>query len=102
MDDIEIPALGYAEDFEGGDGGWRSEGYARVGTTLLQPWIVQAISQGPQGTTRTLLPLSGNGEATLTIPHFGTDVERLILLISGASRATTARAPYIIHAEVAP
>ncbi len=44
VDDIAIPAIGYASDFEQGADGWESEGWLLTDNQLAQEWILQVLT----------------------------------------------------------
>ena len=45
IDDVSIPEIGYASDFESGDGGWQAEGWIRTDNVLPQQVWVQAVQR---------------------------------------------------------
>jgi len=94
VDDIQIPEIGYAEDFESGDGGWQSEGWLRMDNRLPQHFLVQLVqpdaADGP--VTRLLGPGdSPQGEWTITVGGEGGDA---VLVVSGLAPVTTEPARY--------
>ncbi len=46
IDDVSVPEIGYADDFESGDGGWTSEGWLLTNNVLPQPFLVQLVQTG--------------------------------------------------------
>lgn len=44
VDDITLPALGYAADFEQGADGWQSEGWLLTDNHLEQGWLLQLLT----------------------------------------------------------
>jgi len=44
LDDITVPEIGYAEDFELGTGGWESRGWVHFDNSLPQRWLIQVIA----------------------------------------------------------
>jgi hypothetical protein len=93
VDEISIPELGFRDDVEGGDNGWVAEGWLRVTGDVPQEYIVQLIAIGNDTGVRRM-ELGDLNKGTLTITGLGRDVDRAVLVVSGATRVTTARAPY--------
>ncbi len=94
VDDIRIPEIGYAEDFESGDGGWQSEGWLRMDNHLPQHFLVQLVqpdaADGP--VTRLLGPGDApQGEWTITV---GGERGDAVLVVSGLAPVTTEPARY--------
>ncbi len=102
VDDLSIPEIGYQEDFEQGASGWQGEGFVRVDNLLPQRFIVQAVTQGSGGTQVIPLPLDEANRATLTVPGFGTTVDSVTLLVSGATPVTSEKAAYTFSATLEP
>jgi hypothetical protein len=94
IDDIAIPAIGYAADFEAGADGWESEGWLLTDNQLTQTWIVQVLLLDENVLTGIeRLEVDAQGRATVQIPKLG-DGRTAVLAISGASRVTTEPAAY--------
>ncbi len=95
IDDIEIPEIGYSTDFEYDDGGWESNGWARIKNVLPQTFRLALITVEGDTTTVDYIPVGVNNIADipLDIPEEGKSV---ILVIIGTTRFTTEIAPYII------
>ncbi len=81
LDDISIPEIDYASDFESDDGGWLATGWLRTDNRLPQQvWVQAAILRddgwhferwlAPQQSTRTLSGLSTAQRALLVIAPF--------------------------------
>ncbi len=95
VDDIEIPEIGYFTDFEEDDGGWESNGWARIKNVLPQTFRLALITVEGDNTTVDYIPVGVNNIADipLDIPEEGKSV---ILVIIGTTRFTTEIAPYTI------
>lgn len=94
LDDISIPAIGYASDFENGPDGWESEGWLLTDNRLPQRWIVQvlALRNGELiGVERATV--DGDGKATIKINGLSRSTNAVII-ISGATPVTTEAANY--------
>lgn len=92
VDDIRLPELNYATDFEQDAGGWETAGFVRLENSLLQKFVVQLIHQaGGQTTVERLALDAGNaGQATLTLARGDT----LTLVVGALTRFTTETAEY--------
>jgi len=92
IDDIAIPEIGYATDFEMDDDGWEAEGFVRIDNVIPQTFRLAMIESGrnPQVTYLNLEP--GN---TLDIPvSIGGDVDDVVLVVTGTTRFTRQKAIY--------
>jgi len=93
IDDVEIPELGYSEDFENGAGGWETSGFVRLDNTLQQRFVVQVIRQDGNrliGVERVELDDANRGEFTLTL----NSGETATIVVSGTTAFTTEVARY--------
>ncbi len=88
VDDLSVPELGYADDVEGGDGGWQAEGFVRSDNVVPQRFLVQIIEFG-QGVRVRRMTLDEAGHGRLTVSGLGQEVQRAVLVISGLAPATT-------------
>ena len=97
IDDVEIPEIGYFEDFEDGPGQWRTEGWLLTDNVLSQRWIVQVIETRADGSVQVhRLPVGPDGRGSLSL----TDVnggEDLVLVISALAPVTVEQASYRYH-----
>ena len=92
LDDIRIPEIGYGEDFEADGGGWEAAGFIRHANVLLQRWLVQLITFGPE-TTVERLEVGDGGTGSWTIP-LNWDTDRAIIAVSALAPVTTETATY--------
>jgi hypothetical protein len=91
IDDISIPELKYATDFETDAGGWTTEGYVRMDNILPQEFVVQVITQGAQTTVQRLTLDSHNqGSIDLNLDQG----QKAILVVSGVTPFTTELATF--------
>ena len=76
LDDISLPEIGYASDFELDDGGWETDGFVRIinalpqsfRLALVRPGILPGIVRLPLQADNSLkIPLVVNDEAMLVI-----------------------------------
>jgi hypothetical protein len=66
IDDISIPEIGYFTDFEADDGGWESEGWARITNELPQSFELAWISVGDEAKVE-YIPIGANNTASIPI-----------------------------------
>jgi len=104
VDDVRIPELNYFNDFEQDDGGWSPAGFVRIDNRLPQSYVVQAVVETKNANNwrveRMALDAAQQGE--IDVPAFGSDVDRVILVIAGLTRHTTELAGYQYEASISP
>ena len=93
LDDVSIPAIGYATDFEKDDGGWVGNGFVRIQNELPQTYQVSLIRRSAQGTSVDYLNLDANQQFSLPI-DFGNGSDQITLVVSGTTRFTRLPAQY--------
>ncbi len=93
LDDVAIPETGYFSDFETDDGGWESNGWARIKNVLPQTFRLALITVEGDATTVEYIPVGTNNiaEIPLQIPEEGKSV---IVVVIGTTRFTRELAPY--------
>lgn len=94
LDDVQIEAIDYQEDFEAGDGGWEAAGFVRVENVLPQTYRLALIVKGDT-TTVTQIPL--NPDQTAEIPLSLKPGEEAVLIVTGTARFTRMPAAYQIE-----
>jgi hypothetical protein len=94
LDDVRLDAIGYQTDFEADDGGWISEGFARVENILPQRYRLSLIIKGAS-TTVTYIPLSDDQTAEHRFSLAPGD--EAILIVTGTTRYTRIPAGYRIE-----
>lgn len=93
VDDIEIPEIGFRDDVENGDNGWKAEGFARIDNILPQKFILQAIEFG--ATPRIVsIPLDAENRGTYTTDGLGKNLSRVVITVSGSTPVTWESAEY--------
>jgi immune inhibitor A len=92
LDDVAIPQIGYATDFELDNGGWEAQGFARVQNVLPQTYRLALIEKG-RPTKVSLYELPGDNILEIPI-HIGDQVSEVILVVSGTTRITRQQAGY--------
>jgi hypothetical protein len=95
IDDIAILELGDEDDVESGQGDWDAQGFARVTNYMPQRFSVQFIVHGNTGlVTFHQMALDAEQKGDWNIAGFGSDVERVVMVISGLTPVTTEWAYY--------
>lgn len=93
LDDVEIAAIDYREEFEGDAPGWLSEGWLLSDGLLEQKWLLQ-LAELDGDTLTGVTPIAVDaGGATAAEVVVG-DARSAILVISGAGEGTTLPASY--------
>ena len=94
IDNIEIPAIGYAPDWQDGTAGWESEGWLLTDNRLPQEWLVQ-IMVFHDGTLASFerAPVNKNGTVRINLDGLDRRSE-VVLAISGLTPVTTEEAFY--------
>jgi immune inhibitor A len=91
VDNIRIPEISYAADFESGLDGWEGEGFVRLENILPQSYRVLVVRRGA-GVTVEELPLDERMAGKLVID--AADGEEVYLIVLGTARYTRQKAPY--------
>lgn len=92
LDDIAIPEIGYASDFETDNGGWEANGWVRMDNVLPQKFRLAIISPGDQPAV-TYVPLGSDNAIDIPI-NIGDGVDEVILIVTGTTRFTRQPAAY--------
>ncbi|HEV2581911.1 MAG TPA: hypothetical protein VGT44_13740 [Ktedonobacteraceae bacterium] len=100
IDQISIPALGF-QDAVTSDNGWVSTGFIRSNNILPEHFSLQAlVYQGSSFTLQTMRVDLASGTGTLSIPNFGSQVTRVVLVVSAYAAETTLLAQYRLNVNV--
>ncbi len=97
VDDIQIPELKYAEDFEEGNGGWEGAGFIRINNQLPQTYRLTLIQTGKDGTHIT--PVQLDKDQNTSIDLVINNGESATLVVSGTTRFTRQPAEYTLQVE---
>jgi immune inhibitor A len=92
LDDVAIPEIDYAGDFEEDEDAWEPAGFIRHANVLAQRWLVQTVLFGPE-TTVERLELDEDQAGEWVIP-LGGRTDRAIVTISGLAPVTTEMGSY--------
>lgn len=95
LDDVTIDAIGYSEDFESGDGGWVSEGFARVENVLRQTFRLALVVE--RNGKITVQPVETAADQTVEIPLELQPGDSATLIVAGVTRFTRNLASYSIE-----
>ncbi len=98
LDDVSIPAIGYEESFESGDGGWQAEGFVRLYNRLPQTFRVVLVERGAETRVREIALDERNGAEVPMV--LGDDFDEAFLLVMATARVSWEPAPY--HIEIVP
>ncbi|HCJ34877.1 MAG TPA: hypothetical protein DHV65_11365, partial [Ktedonobacter sp.] len=94
IDALRIPELHF-QDTLANDNGWVSNGFVRSTNVLPEHFDVQALLyQGSQFTVNDVPVDLASGQGTLTIPSYGSSVNRVVLIVSAYAVETTQLAQY--------
>lgn len=94
LDDVQIDAINYKEDFETGDGGWQGAGFVRMENSLPQTYRLALITKGQ---TTTVKQIELNADQTADIPLSLKSGEEAVLVVAGTTRFTRLPAAYQIE-----
>jgi hypothetical protein len=99
IDDIAIPAINLADDFEMGANGWVSEGWVRTDNQLSQRWLLQVLEfTGDHLTALRRIEVDANGQAHMAINGLGNE-RWAVLAISPLAVVTTEPALYELRVD---
>jgi len=101
VDDLELAAVGFADDVEAGEDGWRAQGFVRHENALPQRYVVQLVEYAPEPRI-VRLPVGPDGRGEWTIEEFGEQVQRAYLIIAATTPYTTEPADYTLMLEQLP
>jgi hypothetical protein len=101
LDDIHIPALGFADDVSA-DNGWQAQGFIRSNNVLPEKYIVQAVIYPTSGAPSVVrIPVdAASGAAHDVIANFGGQVAHVTLAVSAVAPATILPASYHLAAQL--
>lgn len=92
LDDVTIPQIGYATDFEQDLGGWEAAGFVRIENILPQNFRLALIAKG-HDTTVTYITLNEDVSADIPLNLSG-DVDEVTLVVTGVTPFTRQKAAY--------
>jgi hypothetical protein len=86
LDDLSIPASGYTEDFESGNGGWVGAGFVRIQNILPQTFRLALITHSTTGTTVDILPINADETEQIAVTIGSNDVQDVVLVVTATTR----------------
>jgi hypothetical protein len=92
LDDVAIPEIDYASDFEADGDGWEPAGFIRHANVLPQRWLVQLITFGDEPQVERLT-LEADQTGSWEIP-LGSGAHRAVVAVSALAPVTTEPASY--------
>ncbi len=98
LDDFELQGIGWRDDAESGEEGWRAAGFIRHDNNLPQRYVVQVVEFGPQPLLTRHLVEPGE-QLNWTLEGQGTRTNRALLIVSAIAPVTTERAAYQFRIE---
>ncbi|MCB0044207.1 MAG: immune inhibitor A [Caldilineaceae bacterium] len=94
VDDLAIPAIGYATDFENGPDGWESEGWLLIDNRLTQRWLLQLLEfEDNRLVSVQDVPVDESGHANVSVENLGNG-RTATLAVSALAPVTTEPASY--------
>lgn len=100
LDQVSIPQLHFSDTVTS-DNGWVSNGFIRSNNLLPDYFSVQAlVYQGSTFSLHTMTIDLATGQGTLHIPNFGSQVSRVVLVVSAYAPETTLLAHYQVNFTV--
>lgn len=99
LDDVSIPAINYFTDFEDDFGGWDPAGWVRIQNQLPQTFELSLIESNGRLNEVIRLELSEN--QTTQIEINGSQLDDIVLTVSGTTRFTRQPAFYRIYIQPA-
>ena len=97
LDDVSIPAIGYAADFETDDGGWQANGFVRVENVLPQNYRLALITHAAGGDSVEIIPPSADQSFDISLNIGQNGIQDVVLVVTATTRYTRALAPYQIE-----
>lgn len=94
LDDIKLEAIGYADDFEDGDGGWIANGFVRIQNILPQTYAVTVVYYSNPIRVEHY-QVEGNEALNISLEK-SPSKEKVIIIISGTTIGTREGSNYQI------
>ncbi len=97
LDDIAIPAIGFADDAETLDAGWLAEGFVRATATLPQTWPLQLVTfDRDEQPTVQALPVGADGRVQFVL-EATPGARRPLLIVAATAPDTLQPASYTLR-----
>jgi len=92
LDDFKLEAIGYTDDVESGDGGWTSQGFARIQNILPQSYAISVVRYSNEIQVEHYFV---SGDTPLQIELSKSPArEKIIIIISGTTLYTRQKTDY--------
>ncbi len=92
LDDFKLEAIGYSDDVESGDGGWTSQGFARIQNILPQSYAISVVRYSNEIQVEHYFV---SGDTPLQIELSKSPArEKIIIIISGTTLYTRQKTDY--------
>ena len=97
LDDFSIDEISWSDDAEN-DGGWQSNGFARVNNLLPEKFLVQIVRKTPgQPPEVTRLWLDSQADGEIRLPNANADPnEQIAVIVSAVTREAGSKAGYVV------
>jgi immune inhibitor A len=95
LDNLEVRAIGWSDDAERGEDGWRAVGFLRHDNVLPQDWIMSLLVPGDEPRVERL-EVGPDGRGEWLLPEVDEGSDDMILAISALAPSTTERAEYSV------
>ncbi|MBM2810556.1 MAG: hypothetical protein HW416_1315 [Chloroflexi bacterium] len=93
LDDIRLDALGFFDSAEQPSNTWDLNGWSRVGASLVQTWMVQAVEFVADGYRVSRIPVDSTGKGSWSSQD---GVDRVVIIVSGTAPVTLERGDYVL------
>ena len=90
LDDVSVPEINYATDFEKDDGGWQGQGFVRVENALPQTFRLELVNKNGQTSVQNIA-VAPDQTADINV-----DLTDATLLVSGTTRFTREDGHYTV------
>ena len=100
FDDISIPEISFFDDAET-NRGWLSMGFVRTDNKAPQSYVVQIVEFGNDLTIRQL-PVDDQGLGSLEILGLGTDIDKVLVVVSPVAAGTAESSSYSLQVQFSP
>jgi immune inhibitor A len=89
VDGIEIAEIGFIDDVESGEGSWDADGFVRVTNFLPQRYGLLFLVYDRSGGLEIQGGVEEASRREWSVAGFGSDVERVVMIVSGLAPVTT-------------
>lgn len=101
LDDLAIEAIGWHDDVESDNGGWKATGFLRTDNRMAQRYRLRIIEEGKTAEVHEV-PLSNDGTASFAVSSFGQEIDNAVVVIAALAPGATQPASYTLRCELIP